>query len=99
MNINVHIDRLILDGLLMARGASDSVQAAVETELTRLLADKGFNRPSAYAVTRLSAAPIQLTHNSRPSSLGHQIAQAIYGTLAPATSPRRETRLYGGPSG
>jgi hypothetical protein len=99
MNINVHIERLVLDGLRVASHQSNSVQAAVETELARLLTDKGFNGPSAYAASHLSAAPIQLTHDSRPVSLGHQIAQAIYGTLTPATASPRETRFSGGESG
>src|SRR5262245_31713687 len=99
MNINLHIERLVLDGPLVASNANDSVQAAVETELTRLLADKGFGCSSGHAVPRLSAAPIQLVRDSKPSSLGHQIAQAIYGTLTRATTSRHEARLSGGPSG
>lgn len=99
MNINVHIERLVLDGLPVARGESDSVRAAVETELTRLLTDKGFNTPSAYAVPHLSAAPIQLTHASRCWALGHQIAQAIYGTFTPATASQHQTGFSGGESG
>lgn len=99
MNINVHIGRLILDGLPVSSGQSDSVQTAVETELTRSLTDKGFNGHSAYAVPHLSAAPIQLTHDSRRLSLGHQIAQAIYDSLTPARTPRRQTGFSGGESG
>jgi hypothetical protein len=63
------------------------------------LARKGLDHPSTYAVPSLSAAPIQLTHDTEPSSLGHQIAQAIYGSLTPATMSRRETRFSGGESG
>jgi hypothetical protein len=99
MNINVHIDRLVLDGLPLASHQSDSVQTAVEIELTRLLTDKGFNTSSASAVPRLSAAPIQLTYDSRPASLGRQIAEAIYGTLTPTTTSRLQTRFSGGESG
>jgi len=95
MSINVHIEQLVLDGLRVASHQSDSVQTAVEAELKRLLTDKGFDGPSAYAVAHLSAPAIQLTHGSRPSSLGHQIAQAIYGSLTPATTSQRETRFSG----
>ena len=37
MNINLHIERLILDGLPITRQQGPHVQAAVEAELTRLL--------------------------------------------------------------
>lgn len=99
MNINIHIERLILDGLRVASHESDSVQAAVERELSRLLTDKGFDRLSAQAVPHVFAPHIQLTQDGKPSSLGHQIAQAIHGTLTRATASRHEARLSGGPSG
>src|SRR5262245_41606656 len=96
MNTNVHIERLVLDGLPVESGEGDLVQAAVETELTRLLVEHGFSFSSAADVPRLSAEPIHLTHGSKPSSLGHQIAQAIYGSFKPVTTSRRETRFPGG---
>jgi hypothetical protein len=96
MNTNVHIERLILDGLSVASGQGDLVQAAVETELTRLLAEHGLGLSSAGAVPHLSAEPIQLTRGSKPASLGNQIAQAIYRSLTLATASPRETRFHGG---
>ena len=41
MNIHVHIERLVLDGLPVAPGRGDLVREAVEAELTRLLAEGG----------------------------------------------------------
>jgi hypothetical protein len=99
MNINVHIERLVLDGLSLASGQSDSVQTAVETQLTRLLSDKGFACSSAYTVPHVSAAPIQLPRDTKSSLLGHQIARAIYGSLTPTAAFRRETGFLGGQSG
>jgi hypothetical protein len=37
MNISVHIERLVLDGLFVSHGQRPLLQAAVEAELTRLL--------------------------------------------------------------
>jgi hypothetical protein len=99
MNTNVHIEGLVLDGLSVASGQGDLVQAAVETELTRLLTEHGLGLSSAGDVPHLSAEPIQLTHGSKPSSLGHQIARTIYRSLTPATASPRETRFSGGRNG
>jgi hypothetical protein len=89
MSTNVHIERLFLDSLPTTSGQGDLIQAAVETELTRLLMENGLSLSSVGAVHHLSAASIQLTHDCRPSSLGHQIAQAIYGSLTPAAAGSR----------
>lgn len=99
MNINVHIERLVLNGVPVPSGEGESVQAAVETELTHLLADKGIQYPAPYAVPHISAAAIRLTRDAKPSSLGHQIAEAIYGSFRPATTSPRETRFHGGERG
>jgi hypothetical protein len=97
MNINVSIERLVLDGLPMSRSQGVLVQVAVETELVRLLAKQGLSHLSAGAVPHLSANSIEVTRDSRPAQLGHQIAQAIYGTLTPAPALTHETHFTGGP--
>jgi hypothetical protein len=84
MNIQVHIERLILDGLNIMPGQRHLLQAAVETELTRLFAEDGV--PSTLALGGawpvLSTGGIQLTASSEPAQLGQQIAQAVYGGVA-----------------
>jgi hypothetical protein len=96
-SINLHIERLVLDGLPVSRGQGELVQAAIETELTDLLAEQGLSSSSAGAVAHLSADSIQVTHDSKPASMGHQIARAIYASLTPA--PPRETRFSEAPNG
>lgn len=91
MNIYVYIERLILDGLPVTSSQGPLVQAAVEAELTRLLAAQGVSPSSAGAVPHLSTGSIQLTEDSKPAQLGHQIAQAIHSGLAPTPPPRRPT--------
>jgi hypothetical protein len=98
MNINVHIERLILDGLPVTRDQRDSVHAAVETELARLLADKGFDCSSGYAVPHLTASLIRLSQINKPSLVGHQIAQAIYGGLTPSAELRHGSYSFEGAS-
>ena len=95
MNINVHIERLILDGLSATSAQGPAVGAAVEAELARLLVNQGLPRVSAGAVPFLSGGPIQLASDSKPVPLGHQIAQAIYSSLTPTPALTRETRFSG----
>ena len=66
MNITLHIERLVLDGLLMEARDNAQVQAAVETELVRLLSESGipaglqggFNQAGILApVLRLNPSP------------------------------------------
>ena len=97
MNINVSIERLVLDGLPMSRSQGVLVQVAVETELARLLSEQGLSHSSAGAVPHLSANSIQVTRDSKPVQLGHQIARAIHGTLTPSPALTGETRFSGAP--
>ncbi len=82
MNINLHIERLVLDGVDIAPGQRHLLQASVETELTRLLTDRGLTPSLAQGVVlpRLSTGGMQLTGNN-PTQLGQQIAQSVYGGI------------------
>ncbi len=80
MTVRVHIDRLILDGLPVDRLTAPQVQAAVEAELTRLLAAGDWHPPGG-AVPAVSAAPIAVAPDTRPGQLGAAVAQSIHGGL------------------
>ena len=83
MKINVHIERLILDGLPIERRDGATVQAAVEAELARLF-NAGELSPallSSTAVPGLRAASIELKETVSPDGLGQQIAHAVHGSL------------------
>ncbi len=80
MNIAVHIDRLVLDGLLVSHRQGLSVKAAVEEELGRLLTS---GEPSSAllaggALASLKVGSIRLSDESNPMQLGEQIARAVY---------------------
>jgi hypothetical protein len=83
MNVNLHIERLVLDGLPVTSQQSHSVQAAVETELTRLLAKGGLSDAlhSGGALNKVKADGIQLANDAGPTRLGEQIAGAVYGGI------------------
>lgn len=75
MNINLHIEELILDGLDIPRSQRELLQATIEQELARLLTTEGL--PSGWQ-SGVSIPPIEVTPNSNPTQMGHQIAQAVY---------------------
>lgn len=82
-DIHLHIERLVLDGLSIERAQGPQVQAAVETELARLLMENGLGAPlgAGGAVPSVNAAGIQLSPGSSPAQLGRQIAQSVYGGI------------------
>lgn len=82
MNINLHIERLVLDGVNLAPDQHQLLQASVTAELTRLLTEGELSPSLAQgtAVPRISTDGIQATSNN-PTQLGHQIAQSVYGGI------------------
>ena len=82
MNIALHIDRLVLDGLELGPGQAGLLRAAVEAELTRLLTAGGIapELAAGAAMPTLQAGMIE-TAGSEPRALGGQIAQAVYGGI------------------
>lgn len=83
MKINLHVERLILDGLPVSSHQAPLVQAAVEAELARLLTSERLagTLNSGGATPRVNAPGIQLHSDNSPAQLGRQIAAAVYGGL------------------
>jgi len=83
VKIRLKIERLILDGLPVAHAQGPLVRAAVETELTRLLAAGGVSRElrAGSAVPGVRGGDIRVDQASRPAGLGKQIAGAVYGGI------------------
>ena len=82
MKINLHIERLVLDGINIPPAESHLLQASVTTELSRMLNIGGLDHNYAEGVVlpRLSTNSIQLTDN-KPKQLGQKIAQSVYGGI------------------
>lgn len=80
MNIELHIERLVLDGI--DAGHSEPLREGVSAELTRLLRDGGLADTvvSRGAVARLSAPSAELSATG-PDHLGRQLASAIYAGI------------------
>ncbi|MGA9365505.1 MAG: hypothetical protein WBW16_14170 [Bacteroidota bacterium] len=80
MNINLHIERLILDGLPLTSSQGVLVRAAVEGELTRLLA-AGMPGVTGGALPSVQGSDLQLSPQISPKQLGQQIGRAIHAGL------------------
>ena len=82
MNINLHIERLVLDGINIAPGQRHLLQAGVEAELTRMLMNGGLSPAvtQGNVLPRLSTSGIQMTGNN-PAQIGRQIAQSVYSGI------------------
>ena len=74
---------MVLDGLAVDRTHGGRVRAAVEHELTRLLAAGGVapELKSGGAVPSVRGGNIRVEERSRPADLGKNIAGAVYGGI------------------
>ena len=93
MKINVHIERLILDGLPIRTSQGKLVQASIERELASLLSGNGLasGLMAGGAVSHLPASSIQLARDAPPPRVGQQSAQAVHRRIGgeAATDIRR----------
>jgi hypothetical protein len=87
MSINLHIERLILDGLFESHAEGPVIGTAMETELARLLADGGLKSDiqSGGAFPSVRVSTVQLPQ-AKAVPLGQQIARAVYHGIGPERS-------------
>lgn len=78
MSINVHIERLILEGIPV--DATRGVRTTVERELARLLREGGLAQELRQdrALSDVPAGTIRLGQDRHPRRLGAQVAGAVY---------------------
>jgi len=83
MNVNVYIERLILEGVEVSSLDRPALQAAVESELTRLLVEGGLHPDLTAGGARASmrGGAFQPPAGGKPDHLGQQIARAVYGGI------------------
>lgn len=82
-DINVHIERVVLDGVSLVPGQEQQVTEALQAELGRLLAE-GEVSPSLLASGALpyvSGDSLDLGSGGDPDDLGREIARALHGGL------------------
>src|SRR6476659_7393949 len=88
VSIELHIERLVLDGLQVAPRDRAQLQAALEAELARLLAADGLRSEllSGGAMRSLGAGEIHVPNNMSPLHLGNRNAQAVHGGVGAETA-------------
>lgn len=92
MDVYLTIERLIIDGISLDRRQQRQLQAAVERELGRLVAEGGVGWQAGIGLPHAPAGTIELTADHQPNHLGRQIAQAVYtqavyGGISPNAIP------------
>ena len=60
MNINLHIERLVLDGLPLTASHAAEIRSAIESELAHRLAEEGLPRIAGSSVRNILGSQIQL---------------------------------------
>ena len=79
MDIKLHIEQLVLNGLPITSSQKPLVKAAVEAELTRLVADGGLTPELASGVVMPSITVDGIEHKGGSSSqMGQKIARSVY---------------------
>ena len=78
MNIRLHIDRVVLDGIAVER--PQLLRAALERELSNSLRRGGLSPQlrSGIALPSIRGGAIELERNPTPAKLGSRIARAVY---------------------
>lgn len=83
MNIQLHIERLVLDGIALSSAQQQLFQSALEAELGRLLAEGGsaLGLQAERTIPALRAPDVALHGAVDPGALGAQVAQSVIGGL------------------
>jgi hypothetical protein len=80
MKIDLHIERLILDGLPAHNTQGPHLGAAIQAELTRSLESHGLSPElrSGIALPHIQGGQFQLGNHPQPATVGRKIAQAVH---------------------
>ena len=83
MNITLHIERLVIDGMSLSACERPLLMSAVAAELTRLLARGGLcdELQSGGAWRSVGTTGIRPASDGSSARLGEQIAAAVYGGI------------------
>jgi hypothetical protein len=84
MNIELHIDELILEGV--PNSQREQVAAAIEQALSKLVSEHGLP-PAWEQGGNLATLTQQVQPGSRPEAIGRQVAQAILGNMNGGSQP------------
>lgn len=81
-DINLHIERLVLDGFAYSLYERGELQEALHQQLTALLTQGGLgNLIGGRMVPALRAEGIQIAASTRPTQVGSMVAGSIFNSL------------------
>ena len=83
MNVRLHIERLVLEGIDLSPAERPLLQEALQAELGRLLAEGGIGDGLAAGVMvpAVRANGFEMSREGDPIRLGQQIAGSVYGGI------------------
>jgi hypothetical protein len=83
VNVRLHIDRLVLDGIALAEVDRPKLREAVERELARLIGEGGVSASFETGTARpaVDGGVLQIRQGASARDLGTEIAGALYGGL------------------
>lgn len=86
LDIELRIDRLVVDGSLVDEVNPRAIHAAVESELSRLLAGVGAKDLRAMTLAQVKSADLHAPGPMDAAALGTHVSDAVGSTLSPLTS-------------
>ncbi len=83
MNINIHIEELLLDGIDATPRQLAAMKSSFEARLTQLLAWEGIGvrQEEGGALRTIQTEPMGPVQDNDPSRLGERIARSVHGGL------------------
>ena len=91
MRVNLHIERLVLENVDVARGDSDALAAAVQAELEQLVSAR------APRLTASATVHSARDHQRLEANAGiHGVARAVAGAVGRQLAPARTAGRAGG---
>jgi hypothetical protein len=94
--IEIHIERLVLDGVHLESGGAERLQQAITAELERLLQEQSAGSPAGGlsagpggVYPRVDAGQVSWAPERGPEALGRQVAGALHRGLQPAPTSNR----------
>jgi len=83
MVTNIHIERLVLEGISVPYHQHALLQQALQVELARLLAQGGLSPAllGGGAAPAVQAGALNLAEGAHPAEIGRQIARSVYSGL------------------
>jgi hypothetical protein len=84
MNIQVHIERLVVEGLPLAMTEGPRLRRAVEFELSQLVHSHSLSDPIPAANEERATATIHMPGPLSGGAVGRRIAQTLYDRLYPS---------------